>query len=132
MLQQQDELVLGGKSDSQKNISARKALFEKGVLPFPPDYLIFLKEVNGIKGDDVRIFGIDADEKNSLNDAVYQNLKLNRSDKDKVVVLGYNVFDYLVYDSAENTYQFRDKEDDAIVSVFGDFETASKALLGLG
>ena len=131
-LQEQDDLVLGYRTDVRKNINARKSLFENGVFPFPKEYLSFLKEINGIKGDDARVFGIDADEKSSFNDAVVQNIKLNRQDKDKVVVLGYNVFDYLVYDSGTKEYQFRDKEDDVIVSVFGDFETSVMALLGIG
>ncbi len=130
-LSKNEDFVLGGMSNIRENISSRKHLVKSGIMPFPTDYLTFLKKINGVCSPSSRVFGIELEEKNSANDAIRQNEKLNRHDKNKVVVLGYNMFDYLVFDNNTNYYQLRDKEDDAVIHIFNNFEDAVSTLLGV-
>lgn len=130
-LKSQKNLCLGEKADVHNNIAARKYLADEGMQVFPDEFFLFVKYINGILGDGSRLYGIDPEEKNSTNDAVYQNERLNRADKDKVAVLGYNTFDYLVYDGEANEYQLRDKADDVIVNSYDNLQAAITVLLGI-
>jgi hypothetical protein len=130
-LRAQNNLCLGFKADARNNIAARKYLAEQGMAVFPDDFFSLVKYVNGIFGDGCRVYGIDPEEKHSVNDAVFQNEDSDRKDKNKISILGYNIFDYLVYDSSVNKYQFRDKIDDVIVQSFDNIKSAITILLGI-
>lgn len=124
-------LHLGSKADVRKILDCKKYIEEEGIAPLPDDYSLFIKYINGLVSDVVRIYGIMPDTKIGLSDIAAKNEELNRVDKSKVLVLGHNVFDWLVYDWEQKEYQARDLGDGFIIEHFSNLENALKYFLGI-
>ena len=88
-------------------IEAQKRLVKEGYPLLPAQFIDFLKVCNGLRGESCAVFGIDPDDK--LLDIVDFNKEHNAS-KSKVI-LGYDDFCFLVYDSSKERYALLDRED---------------------
>ena len=80
----------------------------------PSEFISLVENINGIVGDCGVIFGLNCDCGYGFEDVIDVNTKLNRPDRDKVVVLGRNNFDLLVYNSANSGYEMRDRSNDCV------------------
>lgn len=97
-------------------IRTQKELMRDGYPYIPEGYLKFLQIYNGVKGQDSALLGINP-QRTELD-----LLEFNRTSNDTndQVILGYDEFCYLVYNSSSQQYQIVDND---IASVVEEFAT---------
>lgn len=117
------------KADVRNIISCKNNLKENHIVVFPEDYTSFVKNINGIVGDSISLYGVCPDSKLGFSDIAEENSSLTKFDKNRFIVLGYNKYDYLVYDEEEKAYQARDQFDGIVFERFRDISSAVSYLL---
>lgn len=87
--------------------TCQKKLCSLGAAPMPLSYVNFLNKINGIYGQGISVFGVNAKEpfediytKNSLAGAISKNK----------IFLGANLTEYFIYDWFEKSYVIIDKK----------------------
>ena len=126
-IEQNTSLVKEKPLESKKIISAQKELTRAGFPLIPENFLLLLKHCNGIKGEDGAILGISPENK-SL-DIVSFNITQNAS-KQKII-LGYDDFALLVYDTHQEKYLLLDRTDGMELDDFlkSEFSSAINSVL---
>ncbi len=123
-----DELWCGEGIDARKVLIYKIEMKRSRLAELPDDFANFLKECNGVRGSGCEIFAVNPD--GPFSDLIHENLKNAMADTG-ALILGYNDFDYLVYDSEAVLYQLRDKNDMALNGNYADWDSAAAALLPL-
>ncbi|MDR1693903.1 MAG: YrhA family protein [Lactobacillaceae bacterium] len=131
VLKKKNNLRLGRRADVRKIIAAKQYLETDNFAKIPDDYSLFIKYVNGVIGNNVKIYGVMPEVDMGFSDIVSKNEIINRSDKNKVIVIGSNSFDWLVYDWEQNEYQARDLDDGFVVERFSNIQAALVYFLSL-
>lgn len=96
-------------------ITAQKELVRDGFPFLPLDFVAFLQKVNGVSGVDSAILGIPPTANEQL-DILAFNMIFNQTAD--MVILGYDDFNFLVYNHSLNIYQLIDREDNIVVEEF--------------
>lgn len=130
-IKQKDGLRLGSKADVRKILDCKKHLEDENIAPIPDDYSLFIKYINGIYSDAIQVYGVSPETNKGFKDLLLKNEELDRADKYKVLVIGQNIFDWLVYDWEQKEYQTRDLSDGFVIERFPDIKTAFGYFLGL-
>ncbi len=100
-------------------IQAQKELVRAGFPFLPVAFLNFLRHYNGVKAEDSAILGIPP-LKNPMLDIKMFNCEHNvAADK---VILGYDDFCFLVYDTENKVYQLVDRSSPLVVEEFAEDE----------
>jgi len=102
-------------------IGAQKELTHAGFPIIPEQFLLLLRQFNGIKGEDGAVLGISP--KNKLLDILVFNKAHNASAQK--IILGYDDFAFLVFDSAEQKYFLIDRTDGTELDDFLESEFSS-------
>lgn len=108
-------LKLGTPLNTKDIISVQKALTRQGLPVLPSAFINFLRHYNGVKSQDSHILGI-APVSDEQEDIVSFNDEYNQSSD--MVILGYDDFGYLVYNTSTKTYQLVDKEGGMVIEEF--------------
>lgn len=103
----------------KNTIIAQKELTKQGLVMLPTAFIEFLYHCNGVSAQDSCILGIPPVNNNKL-DIIEFNKDYNRSDD--MVILGYDDFAFLVYNTTSKTYQLVDKESQMVLEEFQDNE----------
>ncbi len=94
-------------SFSQKDvIETQKELVKMGYPFLPLEFIGFLKNYNGLKGEDCGILGISPADR--VLDILVFN-EIHNGSKD-MVILGYDDFCFLVYDEVQKDYLLVDRQ----------------------
>lgn len=105
----------------------RRCLLRMGLPPLPPEYVDFLKRFNGVSCNQGFVFGICPCGDFFL-DILRENLLCPSRQAGKLL-LGYNEFDLLYWNSRNQTYQLVDKADGQVIQLYSDFDTAISDIL---
>lgn len=89
-------------------------------IKLPKDYCLLVKYANGLHSPLATIFGIMPE---TISDIVSANEDNQMFDKNNYLILGYNNFDWLVYNQQENCYQTYDKHDYVLLDTYADLKT---------
>ena len=100
-------------------IQAQKELVREGFPFLPTDFLEFLRHYNGVKAADSAILGIPPLHHPDLDIKSF-NQEFN-TDSDKVI-LGYDDFGFLIYDSQNKVYQLVDRGGVMVLEEFAEDE----------
>ena len=100
-------------------IQAQKELVREGFPFLPTDFLEFLRHYNGVKAADSAILGIPPLPHPDLDIKSF-NQEFN-TDSDKVI-LGYDDFGFLIYDSQNKVYQLVDRGGVMVLEEFAEDE----------
>lgn len=108
-------------------IGAQKELTHAGFPIIPEQFLLLLRQFNGIKSEDGAILGISP--KNRLLDILVFNKAHNASAQK--IILGYDDFAFLVFDDTEQKYFLIDRTDGAELDDFleSEFSSAINSIL---
>lgn len=108
-------------------IGTQKELTYAGFPIIPEQFLLLLRQFNGIKGEDGAVLGITP--KNKLLDILVFNKAHNASSQK--IILGYDDFAFLVFDSAEQKYFLIDRTDGTELDDFleSEFSSAISSIL---
>ncbi len=123
-----DELWCGEGVDARKVLIYKIEMKRKGLVELPDDFADFLKDCNGVRGSGCEIFAVNPE--GPFSDIIQENLRQNMAGTGGLV-LGYNDFDYLIYDAETGAYQICDKDDMENSAVYADWDSAAAALLPL-
>ena len=102
-------------------ISTQKELAHAGFPMIPEKFILLLRHFNGIKGEDSAVLGISPENK-SLNIVAFNKAHNHSTQK---IILGYDDFAFLVFDSTEQKYFLLDRTDSAELDDFLDSEFSS-------
>jgi len=106
--------------------------FAKNNYPMLPlSFLHFLQHANGVSSGESVILGINASS-DELPDIVAYNQMFNETSDQ--VIIGYDDFDFLVYNHTAQKYQLIDREDNVVVEEYAenDLEKALTSVLHIG
>lgn len=108
-------------------IEIQKGLLQSGFATLPESFIDLLKICNGIKGEDGAVLGINPENK-SLNIVAFNKAHNHSTQK---IILGYDDFAFLVFDSAEQKYFLIDRTDGAELDDFleSEFSSAISSIL---
>ena len=108
---------VGEKLEPEALIIAQKILCRDGLTFLPQSYVEFLKIFNGLKFDGCYLFGASIDDDLDILD---KNKQMSKPEG--TILLGYNDFDLLCFDFADNKYKIFDRTDNKIVDSFTESE----------
>lgn len=128
IIEDSDELWCGEGVDARKILIYKIEMKKKELPELPSEFADFLKECNGVRGCCCEIFAMNPD--GPFSDILSENLRAGMGGSDGII-LGYNDFDFLVYDSENREYQLRDKDGMEISASYQNWEDAAAALLPL-
>lgn len=128
IIEDSDELWCGEGVDARKILIYKIEMKKKELPELPSEFADFLKECNGVRGSGCEIFAMNPDV--PFSDILSENLRAGMGSSGGVI-LGYNDFDFLVYDSENREYQLRDKDGMEISASYQSWEDAAAALLPL-
>ena len=92
----------------------------------PQAFTQLLHQINTIEFDGSYLLGINP--RSYYLDIFAENEMLSLPDKENLLILGYDEFDYLAYNQPEDCYQIIDKDSFAVLQRFSDLEQAIKYL----
>lgn len=115
LLSENNYIKLEAPLDVRNVIGAQKELTRHGVPILPEGFIKFLRCYNGLSCQDSCVLGIPP-VNNSRLDIVEFNEEFNNSSD--MVILGYDDFGYLVYNSSTKTYQLIDKDGGLVIEEF--------------
>lgn len=127
-IEESDEFWCGEGVDARKVLIYKIEMKRKGLPDMPEDFAAFLKECNGVRGSDSAIYAMNPD--GPFDDVIEANLRAGMVGSGGIV-LGYNAFEYLIYDAEDSVYQLRDKQDLELEEVFENFDDAAAEILEL-
>lgn len=96
------------------------------IAPIPHDFTELLHQLNTVEFDGSYLFGINP--RTYYLDIFAENEMLSLPDKENLLILGYDEFDYLAYNHAELCYQIIDKDSLEVVQRCSDLINAIKYL----
>lgn len=97
----------------------QRELVREGYPFLPLSYLKFLQAANGVMGVDSALLGIPPTANGEL-DIVAYNVMFNQTNN--MVIIGYDEFNFLVYNHAVQKYQLIDREDNLVIEEFTEDE----------
>ncbi len=108
-IKQSNSIALSSGAKKGNIETCQKKLCSLGAAPMPLSYVNFLNKINGIYGQGISVFGVNAKEpyediykKNSLAGAISPNK----------IFLGASLTEYFIYDWFEKSYVIIDKKTD--------------------
>ena len=117
---------------SKQDITTRLLLLKTTDIALPPlEYLQFLQKINGVKSFDACIYGCYEKSNSNFIDFLDKNILLDRSDKMRIITLGENTMDYLVYNKNNEVYETRDLNTDQVTFTFKTLEDALSYFLAI-
>lgn len=117
----------GQPAPQQYVIAAQQDLKYNNLPSIPSEFIELLHHVNSLNYDGAFIFGINPE--NYFLDILSENLLLQFPQKQKILVLGYNEFEYLAYQEAIQQYQIIDKDSLEVVETYPNLTMALKYFL---
>lgn len=100
---------------------AQNTLKRHQITLIPEKYCDVLMRMNGFKNDVLCLFGLKPlGRKVQIPDIIEYNLTLNMKYKKNILILGYTVFDWILYDKQKALYLLVDKNDNVVNSFFND------------
>jgi len=121
--------LLEKKTDFQKQppltpkdvILAQKSLVQAGLSALPDNFMSFLKIYNGLKSNEGTVLGI------CLRDDLLDIVTFNKNHNASLhrIILGYDTFNYLVFDTHQHKYLLIDRTDGVETDEFLSDETES-------
>ncbi len=106
-------------------IEFQKKLQQAGFPPVPPEFLDFLKVYDGVLMTDSAVLGIKP-VKRELDLFEFNQIRNTPGTR---LILGYDEFCYLTYDSSEKMYFLTDRDFGDDLDDFEDFETALSSII---
>ena len=128
IIENSDELWCGEGIDARKILIYKIEMKKKKLPELPSEFADFLKECNGVRGSGCEIYAVNPD--GPFSDILAENLLAGMGGSGGVI-LGYNDFDFLVYDAENREYQLRDKDGMEISASYQDWEEVAAAVLPL-
>ena len=122
------EIECGGSLEMRRLMLYNHNLKEAGLAELPEDLMRFLHQANGIWFDGASIFGAEP-ASGLFTDIMSANLDLNRKDRDKVLVLGEDENDFLIYNEVIESYQIIDKIDGMVGAKYATIKEAVEHIL---
>lgn len=113
IISQNEEIGHGEAADARKVALAKLDLKQKGFAIFPDDFAELLKSYNGLCNDGHYVLAVEPTS-NYFDDIVKFNEHAFLEDKQNCVIIGYDEFDYVVYNQKSETYQILDRYDGEI------------------
>lgn len=110
IIAQNKEIGFGEAVDARKVALAKLDLKQKGLAMFSDDFAELLKTYNGLSNDGHYVLAVDP-KSSYFDDIVKFNEHAFLEDKQNCVIIGYDEFDYVVYNQKTNTYQVLDRYD---------------------
>ncbi|MBQ9271722.1 MAG: hypothetical protein IJ218_05625 [Alphaproteobacteria bacterium] len=107
----------GEKLEPEALIVAQKVLHNMKLGLIPQSYADFLKKFNGLKFDGAYLFGATIDDDLDIIDKNEQMSK-----PENTILLGYNDFDLLCYNTITMQYQIIDRNDFSVLDTYTDNE----------
>ncbi len=117
----------GKPAPAEDVIAVQQDLKFNGLPALPEDFVRFLHHVNTLNYDGLFIFGINP--RSYFLDILSENLRLNLPQKENILILGYDEFEYLAYCAPHACYQIIDKDTLEVVETYADLTAAMKYLL---
>lgn len=114
---------LGGTIAVKDAILYQKELMKHNFPKLPTSFIEFLHSCNAVSYDGAKVFGISPKHKNFL-DIIKENSNNKLTQSQKMIVLGYDAFDYLAYNQEKSNYQIIDKQDLEVLEEYNDLELA--------
>lgn len=108
LIRQNSDVESGKGADLRNVMIARTELKRENFPVWTSEFETLLQNFNGICHNGAFVFGLKP-EKEFLSDVLEENLIL--CPPENMLFLGYNDWDYLVYDAAAAEYQLADKDD---------------------
>ncbi len=117
--------------DAKDLILLQKNFAKNNYPMLPLSFLHFLQHANGISTGESVILGIN-DGAGEVPDIVMYNQMFNQTNDQ--VIIGYDDFDFLVYNHTSQKYQLIDREDNVVVEEYAedDLEYALTSVLHIG
>lgn len=124
-----EDLVCGDGIESRKLAIYNMELTKNGLPALPADFCGFLEECNGVLGDGISVFG--ANPEAPFADILSENIKLNLEEKADLLVLGFDDFDYLVFNARDNLFQLIEKIDMELMAEYPSCQGALEHIMEL-
>lgn len=125
--QRGSEVRSGNPVTSADLAKLRRNLLRMNIPDLPKEYIDFIKQFNGASFNQGFVFGLCP-----CGDFFLDILKENMlwtPRRAEQLLLGYNEFDLLIWDSQSQTYQLVDKADGQVIQIYSDFNLAIADLL---
>lgn len=110
--------------EDSANISILKScqnyLYDTYQIKLPKEYSLLLQYANGIHSPLATIFGVMP---SNLSDIICANEDNRLFNKNNYIILGYNNFDWLVYNQEKDCYQTYDKHDLMLIDTFAELKS---------
>lgn len=122
------EANAGKPVETAQIILCQKELCQNGIAPIPQEYLEFLHHFNAFAWDGSFLFGISP-FKDFFLDILRENLFTEHPQSDEIIILGFNEYDYLAYNTAISRYQIIDKSEFMVLNTYADCANAVRHIL---
>jgi len=122
------EASAGTPVNSTKIIRCQKALVQNDIASIPDEYLELLHHFNAFAWDGSFLFGISP-FKDFFLDILHENIFISPPENDKIIILGFNEYDYLAYNSTTSHYQIIDKSEFMVLNIYADCASAIRHIL---
>lgn len=109
--------------DKEKMLLVQRKLKLNNMPMVPVDFVELLHQYNSLSYDGSHLFGVEPRDGTDL-DIVVENALINNTDREKMLILGFDDMDYLVWNEKEELYQTIDKCSFQMINKYKDCETA--------
>lgn len=118
---------VGNSSPSLHIISMQQDLKFNNLPTMPNEFTELLHHANTINYDGAFVFGINPNS--YFLDILSENLRLELSDSENLLILGGDNFEYLAYNQKDECYQIIDKEDMEVLETYSQLSEALSYIL---
>lgn len=125
LLTRHEDVYTAPATDNRRIILYSLHLADFGLPAIPQEYQILLAEFNGITFDGTNLMGINPE--GPFYDILDENLAIDTDDE--TLVLGFDEFDYLIWNPQSSRYQIVDIIDRVSFGEFAALEPALKRFL---
>ncbi len=113
-------------ASTEQIIRAQQDLKINNIAAIPQDFTELLHQINTIEYDGCYLFGINP--RSYYLDIFAENEMIDLPNKENLLILGYDEFDYLIYNHTKECYQIIDKDSIEVIQTFSNLTKAIKYL----
>lgn len=113
-------------ASTEQIIRTQQDLKINNIAAIPQDFTELLHQINTIEHDGCYLFGINP--RSYYLDIFAENEMINLPNKENLLILGYDDFDYLIYNQTKECYQIIDKDSIEVLQTFSNLTKAIKYL----
>ena len=128
MISDDNEIGKNTPVDSGKLLVEKVYLKHKYKIELPEEFIEFLKNFNGLSADDAKILGIHPTSGFYKDIIEFNDTAILHDSADKII-LGYDDFDYMVYNQSTKTYQMLEKLNNDLTDETPNLEEAIRYII---